>query len=157
MPQVDKFISHAPAAASFNLIYNGKVLDIQLDSIAFTGSNEAGYSSLVNSVKEGDPGEQIADTSPIYEYKPFFKHCTVLDLPSGTLVIYNLVRIVIPVILRPQMLSLLHRFHLAKGHSGHSSTFSVVAWNKLTLEIQIFELHNLYAIKKNKNPEHLNL
>ena len=35
-------------------------------------------------------------------------------MPSGTLVIYNLVCIVIPVILRPQMLSLLHRFHIAR-------------------------------------------
>ena len=50
----------------------------------------------------------------MYEYKPFFRDFTILDLPSGTLVIYNLVRIVIPVILRPQMLSHLHRYHMAE-------------------------------------------
>ena len=62
MPNVDKFISHAPTLVSLNLIYDGKVLDIKLDNIAQTGREEAGYNTLVDIVREGDPAEQIYDS-----------------------------------------------------------------------------------------------
>ena len=42
MPEVQKFITPAPAVATLNLIYDGKVLDLQLDSNAKTGGQEAG-------------------------------------------------------------------------------------------------------------------
>ena len=67
MPEVKKFITPAPAAASLNLIYDSKVLNLQLDSIAFTGNKEEGNSYLANSVREGDNGEHIPSNSPMYE------------------------------------------------------------------------------------------
>ena len=85
-----------------------------MDSITLTGSKEAGYSSLANYVREGDNGEHIPDNSPMHEYKPFFKEFTILDLPGGSLIIFNMVRIIIPVCLRSQMLSLSHQHHLAE-------------------------------------------
>ena len=69
---------------------------------------------MLNSIREGDNREHIPDNSPMHEYKPFFKEFSILDLPSGSLVIFNMVRIVIPVCLRLQMLSLLHKHHLAE-------------------------------------------
>ena len=51
MPEVKKFITPTPTTATLNLIYNNKVLDLQLDDIAKTGGEEAGYYSLANSIR----------------------------------------------------------------------------------------------------------
>ena len=69
------------------------MLHLQLDEIAKAGSQEAGYYSLVNSVREGDYGSDIPSNSPLYEYTPFFEKLSLLDLPSGSLAIFNTSRI----------------------------------------------------------------
>ena len=74
MPEVNKLIPHAPAA---------------------------GYNTIVITVWEGDPAEQIADTNPAYEYMAYIKDFTLLDMPSRTFVIFQLLCIVIPAIMRP--------------------------------------------------------
>ena len=70
MPDIDKSISPAPNVASLNLMFYGKVFDIQLDFIAQTGSEEAGYNTLGDIIREGDPAEGINDSHLAYEYKP---------------------------------------------------------------------------------------
>ena len=114
MPYVYKFISVASYVASLNLNFNDQVLDFKLDSIAQTGSEEAGYSTLGDIIREGDSAEGITDSHPAYKYKPYIKDLTLLDMPSGCLVIFKLCRIVIPSIMRSQMLSALHRFHMSE-------------------------------------------
>ena len=57
MPDINKYISPAPNVASLNLIFDGKVLDIKLDS-----SDEAGYKTVGDIVREGDPAEGIHDS-----------------------------------------------------------------------------------------------
>ena len=41
MPEVKKIITSSPTTATVILIYNNKVLDLQLDDIAKTGGKEA--------------------------------------------------------------------------------------------------------------------
>ena len=96
MPEVSKFITPTPPTATLNLIYDNKVFDLQLDEIAKAGSQDAGYHSLVNSVREGDYYlSDIPSNSPLYEYTPFFEKLSLLDLPSGSLAIFNTSRITI--------------------------------------------------------------
>ena len=114
MPEVKKFITPIPSTATLNLIYDNKVLDLQLDEIARTGGQEAGYHSLVNSIREGDNGRDIPSNSPLYEYKPFFEELSLLDFPSGSLAIFNTSRITISVCLRSKMLDILHKHHFAE-------------------------------------------
>ena len=90
------------------------MLDLQLDEIARTGGQEARYHSLVNSIREGDNGKDITSNISLYEYKPFFEELSLLDLPSGSLAIFNTSRITIPVCLRSKMLNLLHKNHFAE-------------------------------------------
>ena len=59
-------------------------------------------------------GNDIPSSSPLYEYKPFFKELSLLDLPSGSLVIFNMSRVVIPVCLRSKILDILHKHHFAE-------------------------------------------
>ena len=88
MPDIDKYISSASHVASLNLIFDGKVLDIQLDSIAKTGSEEEGYNTLDDIIREGNPAEGINDSYPSYEYMPYIKDLTLLEMPSGSLIIF---------------------------------------------------------------------
>ena len=46
MPDVQKFITPVVTDASINLVYDGKVLDLQLDNIASSGSKDIGYVAL---------------------------------------------------------------------------------------------------------------
>ena len=131
MPEVSKFITPTPPTATLNLIYDNKVLDLQLDEIAKAGSQEAGYHSLVNSVREGDNGSDIPSNSPLYEYTPFFEKLSLLDLPSGSLAIFNTSRITIPVCLRSKMLTLLHKHHFSeKAMLGAPGPRSSLLWFK---------------------------
>ena len=114
MPKVKKFITPTPTTATLNLIYNNKVLDLQLDDIAKTGGEEAGYYSLANSIREEDSGNSIPDSRPLYEYKPYFKKLFLLDLPSDSPLIFNMSRVVIPVCLRSKLLDVLHKHHFTE-------------------------------------------
>ena len=91
MPDVPKFITPVATDASINLVYDGKVLDLQLDSIASSGSTDIGYVALADSIKEGNNNAGIQHPSLIYEYKPYFKNFSILDMPSGSLIIYLMV------------------------------------------------------------------
>ena len=72
MPDVPKFITPVITDASINLVYDGKVLDLQLDNIASSGSKDIGYVALADSIIEGNTNEDIHHPSLIYEYKPYF-------------------------------------------------------------------------------------
>ena len=63
-------------------MYDGKVLDLQLDSIASSGSKDIGYVALADSVREGNTNEDIQHPSLIYEYKPYFQNFSILDMPE---------------------------------------------------------------------------
>ena len=114
MPDVPKFISPVVTDASINLIFEGKVLDLQLDSIASSGNSDIGYVALPDFVKEGNTNEDIQHPTPIFEYKPYFRKFSILDMPSGSLIIFNGNRIVIPKDIRSGMLSSLHTFHFSE-------------------------------------------
>ena len=73
MPDVPKFISPVVTDASISLIYEGKVLDLQLDYIASFGNSYEGYVALADFVKEGNTNEDIQHPSPIFEYKPYLR------------------------------------------------------------------------------------
>ena len=105
MPDVPKFVSPVTTSASINLIYEGRVLDLQLDSIASAGNSDVGYVALADFIREGNTNENIQPPSPIMEYKPFLKKFTLLDMPSGSLIIFSSIRIVIPKQLRSDMLA----------------------------------------------------
>ena len=114
MPDVPKFVSPVSTNASINLIYEGKVLDLQLDFIASSGNSDIGYVALADFVKEGNTNEDIQPPSPILEYKPFLQKFSILNMPSGALIIFNNIRVVIPKQLRSDMLSSLHKFHYSE-------------------------------------------
>ena len=63
MPDVPKFVSPVSTNASINLIYEGKVLDLQLDSIATSGNLDIGYVALADFIKEGNTNENIQPPS----------------------------------------------------------------------------------------------
>ena len=89
MPDVAKLVSPPPDVATLNSIYNNQILDIQFDTITKTGSEEQGYSILRKLVKEGDNAEDIIDSHPCFDYKPFMSNITLFDTPTGYLVIYK--------------------------------------------------------------------
>ena len=70
--------------------------------------------ALADFVKEGNTNEDIQHPSPIFEYKPFLKKFSILDMPPGVLIIFNGMRVVIPKELRSGMLSSLHKFHFSE-------------------------------------------
>ena len=70
MPDVPKFISYVSTDVYINLIYEGKVLDLQLDFIASSGNSDIGYVALADFVKEGNTNENIQHPSPILIYSP---------------------------------------------------------------------------------------
>merc|ERR1711954_425877 len=59
MLDVPKFISPLVTDASINLIYEGKVLDLQLDYTASSGNSDIGYVALADFFKEGNTKENI--------------------------------------------------------------------------------------------------
>ena len=77
MPDVPKFISPVSTDVSINLIYEGKVLDLQLDFIASSGNSDIGYVALADFLTEGNTTEDIHPPSPILEYKPFLKKFSI--------------------------------------------------------------------------------
>ena len=103
--------------------------------LATNGGLDQDYISLLDVLRTGEDIQHLGPNHPARLYVKVFGNLSVMDLPTGGLVILDGRRIVIPKVDRAQILASLHQFHFSEI-AMISQAKTCVFWPSLMLDIK---------------------
>ena len=81
---------------SLFIIYEGTVMDLQLNEMAENASTDEDYQGIINLKREGKDMSDILNDNPLKKYNREFNKLSIVEMPAGGLLVYEENRIYIP-------------------------------------------------------------
>ena len=146
-------VAPTPSLGPILLLYNNQHIDLHLDYIASQAKQDTDYQGLINLIRSK---ESLADTHkqcPLRQYSKYFKKLSLMDFPSGGLLIYDSSRVFIPKNEISNMVKILHTFHQTVGQMTMTAR-AYVFWPKIQQQLEEMSNNCVTCItfKKAKDP-----
>ena len=112
LSDIEKFVLPLPEQ-HIRILFEGEVQDPQLLELAVHGGLDLDYRSLLDVLQTGESIQHLGPNHPVRGFVKVFDRLSILDFPTGSLVILDGCRIVIPKEDRTGILALLHKYRFS--------------------------------------------